>query len=391
MATLQELVQLGELNKCAIECTRQSGWKDSTQRYLANLLLNNLELQTEILEGTYRQRPTTDFMLNERGHIRKIEAPNIRDRVIQKSIMENVLIPAIRPCLIYDNYASLTKRGTAFARKRFEALMHRYIQKNGTDGYILLIDIRKYFENIDHQVLKDMVAPKLKDQPQNVVDLVNYIIDSSSHSDKGLNLGSECPQIFAVYYLNPIDQYIKTVRGIKYYGRYMDDIFIIGKTKQELAAILQNIRAILAGLRLEINEKKTHVVRISHGFTFLQVKYSITSTGHIIKRPSHGKILRERRRLKAFRRRLNQRRMTEHDIWDCYQSWRGTLISDHNACHHSLVSMDRLYRRLFPSHTSRRKFTRSFISRYINRNTLPSHLRHARYEITPFAAGTVFV
>ena len=115
------MVDLQTLNECAYECTRQSRWKETTQRYLSNLLVKNLELQEQVLNGTYRVTQTVDFTLNERGHIRQIEAPVVRDRIVQKTLMKHVLTPSLRPYLIYDNYASLAKRGTSFARKRFEA------------------------------------------------------------------------------------------------------------------------------------------------------------------------------------------------------------------------------------------------------------------------------
>lgn len=186
-------MELQTLNECAYECTRQSRWKETTQRYLSNLLVKNLELQEQVLNGTYRVSPTVDFTLNERGHIRQIEAPVVRDRIVQKTLMKHVLTPSLRPFLIYDNYASLTLRGTSFARKRFEVMMHRYIQKHGTNGYILMIDVKKYFNNIDHEVLKRLIAPRIANEPQDVKDLIHYMIDTSSKTDKGLNLGSECP------------------------------------------------------------------------------------------------------------------------------------------------------------------------------------------------------
>ena len=305
MATLQELMETNMLVECAYECTKQSRWKETTQRYIADMLVRNLELQNEVLDGRYSVRPTTDFFLNERGHIRKIEAPVVRDRIVQKSLTVKVLTPSLRPYVIYDNYASLKMRGTHFARKRFEILLRRYMSRNGMDGYVLLIDIKKYFESIDHEVLKKLIAPKIASEPAEVVDLIHYIIDHSSHSDKGLNLGSEAPQILAVYYLNPIDQFVKVVKGIKYYGRYMDDIFVIAKTKAELKSLLAEIEAKLSELRLNVNKKKTHIVKLTHGFTFLQVKYNILPTGKILKRPAHNKVVRERRRLRAFKRRLN--------------------------------------------------------------------------------------
>lgn len=368
-------MELQTLNECAYECTRQSRWKETTQRYLSNMLAKNLELREQVLSSTYKVSPTVDFTLNERGHIRQIEAPVVRDRIVQKTLMKHVLTPSIRPHLIYDNYASLTQRGTAFARKRFEVLLHKYMRKHGTDGYILLIDVKKYFGNIDHDVLKEIIAPRLKNEPQETIDLIHYMIDTSSKTEKGLNLGSECPQIFAVYYLNPIDHFVKVVKGVKYYGRYMDDIFIIGQSKAELASLLGEISNQLALLRLEVNMEKTHITKLAHGFTWLQVKYNITKTGKLLKRMSHGKVVRERRRLKAFRRMMDAGQMTENDIWEAYQSWRGSVIRDHNVCYKTIISIDKLYASLFPTHHERPKPTRSDIVRQANREAETEDLK----------------
>ena len=376
------MMELQTLNECAYECTRQSRWKETTQRYLSNLLVKNLELQEQVLNGTYHVSPTVDFTLNERGHIRQIEAPVVRDRIVQKTLMKHVLTPSLRPFLIYDNYASLTLRGTSFARKRFEVMMHRYIQKHGTNGYILMIDVKKYFNNIDHKVLKELIAPRIANEPQDVKDLIHYMIDTSSKTDKGLNLGSECPQIFAVYYLNPIDHFVKVVKSVKYYGRYMDDIFVIGRSKAELTTLLNEIGEQLAKLRLEINIEKTHITKLTHGFTWLQVKYNITKTGHVIKRMAHGKVMRERRRLKAFRRMMDAGQMTENDIWLAYQSWRGTVIQDHNACYKTILSIDALYASLFPPHREPQKSTRSALMRQANREADTEDLKllfHLKY------------
>lgn len=376
MATMEELTALGHLCLCTLGCTRQSRWKETTQRYLADMLPRNVALQDAVLSGQYRVSPTTDFPLNERGHLRWIEAPVVSDRVIQKSLMRLVLTPSLRPYVIYDNYASLAERGTAFARKRLEVHLRRYMQKNGTDGYILLGDIRKYFENVSHEALKGMIAPRIEREPEDVRGLIHYVIDSSSETRNGLNLGSEAPQIFAVYYLHPLDEYVKVVKGVLYYGRYMDDFFVIGRTKEELQALLGEIAGKLAGIGLEINPKKTQIVRLRHGFTWLQIKYNITPSGRILKRMSHGKVARERRRLKSFRRLCDEGRMTEADVWECYQSWRGSAVKDHNACHDTLRRMDALYASLFPPHEKQPKALRSAIVRAANREAETQDLRY---------------
>jgi len=377
MLSFEELFSLDMINTCAYECTRQSRWKETTQRYLSNLLLNNIELRDEVLSGNYKVRPTVDFTLNERGHIRQIEAPVVRDRIVQKTITNNILIPLLRPCLIYDNFASLEMRGTSFARKRFDIMLRRYFAKNRTDGYALLIDVRKYFNSIDHEVLKQLIAPKIKDLEPRTVDLIHYIIDTSSKTGVGLNLGSEAPQIFAVYYLNPVDQFAKVVKGCKYYGRYMDDIFVLDKTKSELQALLSEIKEVLSKLKLEVNTKKTHIVKLSHGFTYLQVKYNILPSGKIIKRASHDKIVRERRRLKAFKRMLNDGKMTELEIYNCYQSWRGTFIREHNAIKKTLDNMDKLYLDLFGKHEeSKEKESRSQLVKQIFKDAETRDIRN---------------
>lgn len=359
MTTLEDLIELNTLNACTYEATRQSRWKGVTQRYISNMLIKNLELQKELLEHRYKVSPTTDFQINERGHIRNIEAPAIRDRIVQKSLVKSVLIPSLRPYVIYDNYASLKNRGTQFARKRLERMLRSYIFHNGTDGYILLIDIKKYFGSIDHEILKQLIVPKLSNEPKEILDLIYYVIDTSSNTNKGLNLGSEAPQILAIYYLNMLDQFIKVVKGVKYYGRYMDDIFIISKSKEQLKSLLNDIKTIASTLRLQINEKKTQVIKLTHGFTFLQIKYNILSTGRILKRISHTKIVRERRRLKAFKRMLDCGKMTELDVLNCYKSWRGSILIDHNAYYKTIYSMDQLYYSLFPNKVQNQRKSRN--------------------------------
>lgn len=272
--TIEELTTLEKLNNAFYKAAKASKWKPATQLYQAELLTKNIQLQKDLRNGTYRVEPTINFWINERGRRRYIESPRIRDRIVQKVLTTEILVPQLTKPLIYDNYASLKNRGTSFARKRIDVLLHKYIRKFGTDGYVLLIDIKQYFQSIDHGILKKMVHERIKESPE-IMRLIDYVIDTSSHSDVGLNLGSEAPQIFAIFYLSPIDTFIKTVKGMKYYGRYMDDMFVISNSKEELKTLLEEIKVELAKLKLEISEKKTHITKLSRGFTFMQVKYDV--------------------------------------------------------------------------------------------------------------------
>lgn len=361
--TMEELTTLDNICEAFYQCAKVSHWKESTQRFRSNLLLKALELQEDLRNGKYQVSPTIDFVLNERGKTRQINAPTIRDRVVQKLLMNHILLPALTRPLIYDNYASLKGRGTSLARKRMDVHLQRFIRKRGTDGYILQIDVKKYFESIDHETLKRLYRKEVH-EPENIMRLIDYLIDTASETGKGLNLGSECPQIFAVYYLHMVDTWVKIVCGEKYYGRYMDDIYVISDSKEHLKELLEGIKKILAELKLEANEKKTHITKLTHGFTFLQLKYSFNGN-HVVKRLTHEKIVRERRRLKAFRRLTDKGKMTEVKAYNCYKSWRQTAVQDSNACYASIQSIDKLFRELYPDCKTSDKNARADIVRQI--------------------------
>lgn len=344
---LQEIFTMENLYAAFYESAKISHWKESTQRYQADLLRNLRGLQADLLSGAYKVSPATSFRICERGKARDIEAPAIRDRIVQKVLCKKVLVPQLTKYLIYDNYASLTGRGTSFARKRIDILLRRYVREHGTEGYVLKLDIKRFFDSIDHTVLKQMLSAKL-DAPREVLDLVFYCIDTSSKTDRGLSLGAEAPQILAIFYLSGFDNYVKSVRGFKYYGHYMDDMLFISDSKEELKGVLRDCVDQLARLGLEVNEKKTILTTLQHGFTFMQTKYSLVGD-KIIKRPTRAKIARERRRLKKFKRLYDAGTMSELEARGCYKSWRNNLVKDCSACYRSVRSMDALYGSLFPS------------------------------------------
>ena len=131
-----------------------------------------------------------------------------------------------------------------------------------------------------------------------------------------------------------------------------------------------------AGLRLSVNYKKTHIVKLSHSFIWLQTKYVITGTGGIKTIPTRSKLLRERRRLKAFRRLVEKGGMTTYDAWMAYRSWRGSVMTDYNSCFQAIRKMDALFWRLFPVVTHIRPENRHMVADGIWRSAEPADLRN---------------
>lgn len=117
--------------------------------------------------------------------------------------------------------------------------LHDFYKKNGANGYFLKCDIRKFFDNIDHLVLKQKLSKVIEDE--RVLTLLYQIIDSFEVAPgKGLPLGNQTIQWFAIFYLDGFDRLIKEKLRIKYYSRYMDDCVLIYQDKKYLCYLHEN-------------------------------------------------------------------------------------------------------------------------------------------------------
>lgn len=361
------------------KCKKGSIWKESVQRYEMNLLKNINNQITAIQNGTYEQLPFNEFTLNERGKIREIKATHIDDRVVLGNLCDNILIPKIAKYLIYDNGASLKGKGVYFTRKRFETHLHKYYRKHGNEGYILLMDFTKFFDNIRHDKLLEEYKKRIKDN--DLMDFLNGIIDAfridvsylndeeykyclnsiynaleyakidkslltgEKLMEKSVGIGSQISQISGLLFPSKIDNYCKIVKGLKYYGRYMDDTYIIHESKEYLQQLLSDINKICDEYGIFINHKKTQIVKLTKTFIFLKTRYNLTDTGKVIKRINKDSVTRERRKLKKFRKMLDNGTMTYADIEEAYRSWRGSL--KYYSAYHVTKNMDELFNQLF--------------------------------------------
>lgn len=141
---------------------------------------------------------------------------------------------------------------------------------------------------------------------------------------KGLGLGSVVSQFNAIIYINKIDHFIK--HKFKYYGRYMDDSYIIARDKEELKQFFEVLKIKYADLRIILNEKKTKIVPLSQGFTFLKTRYKIAKNNKIIKKPCRSSITRARRRFSRMIKLIKTGEMTTEDFRRAYYSWQGSMI-----------------------------------------------------------------
>ncbi len=268
-----------------------SSWKPQVQKYEMNYLINLANMQEEIRNYTYQFLPSTDFIMNERGKTRLINGEQMPDRTIKHVLCDEVLNPDIAKYLIFDNAASQKGKGISFTRRRLVYHLQRYYKLHGNnDGYILLIDYSKYYDNIRHDILMNLFRKYIKDEralwllqmtvDRSKVDVsymtdeeyensMNGLFNSLEHEQvdkrlltgermmkKHLNIGDQVAQTAGIAYPIPIDNYIKIVKGMKFYARYMDDSYIIHESKEYLQELLQEIIKIASDIGIVINTKK---------------------------------------------------------------------------------------------------------------------------------------
>lgn len=297
--TFEEVFTIEHLYECAKKCCKGVRWKASTQVFEALLMKNVVELHNQLMSGTFKSRGFHEFSITERGKTRHIKSVHITERVVQKCFCDYCLAPSFRKSFIYDSGATLPGKGTHFAIRRLKVHLHKYARQYGNEGYVLTFDVAKFFDTIDHSTLLNIVRNKLQDDK--LYSLFKYLVDQ--FGPIGLGLGSQISQLCALIYLDSLDHKMKDELGIKYYGRYMDDGYIICDDKKKLVQYYNTIEEHLQTLKLRLNRKKTQIVKLSSGFTILKRRFYLKPTGRLIVKPYKRNILRYKRKYRRLLKR----------------------------------------------------------------------------------------
>jgi hypothetical protein len=306
---------------------------------------NIVETRRKLLAGESVQHGFVEFDLSERGKVRHIRSVHISERVVQRCLCDHVLVPLLSTPLIHDNGASIKGKGIDFALRRMVAHLRRFYRANGNSnqGYALLVDFSKFFDNIRHDVLFRLQSQYVHD-PRVMALVRNFV--TVFGDNKSLGLGSQVSQISAIFYPNPLDHYVKETLRVRYYGRYMDDLYLIHADRDFLKSCLHGIREVCASLGIIVNEKKTRIVKLESGVPFLKGKYKLLPSGKILRLPGNKSVVRMRRKLKKFKGLVEAGKMSYKDVYTSYQSWRSGYMHRFQA-RHTIARMDALYNSLF--------------------------------------------
>ncbi|HTD92460.1 MAG TPA: RNA-directed DNA polymerase [Chitinophagaceae bacterium] len=215
---------------------------------------NLLELRDMLLYNEYSTSPYTLKTIRDPKERIICKLPYYPDGIVHHAIMiplEQILVSSFTT----NSYASIKGKGV----KAFCDDLERALRDQAGTQYCLKIDVKKFYQNIDHTILKFKLRRKIKDP--DLLGLIDEIIDSAP----GLPIGNHLSGFFANLYLNGLDHFLKEVVGVQYYFRYMDDIIIPAATKPQLHQLRVIIQEYLAThLKLEL-KSNYQVFPVSNG------------------------------------------------------------------------------------------------------------------------------
>ena len=209
-------------------------------------------IQKQLIDGTYKTSKYTKFEKLENGKVRTIyKLPYFPDRIVQWAILQ-VIEPCILNRFTKDTYSAIPKRG---AHKILYNLKKNLHNDPKYTKYCLKLDVKHYYQNIDHELLKQTYRTIFKDKK--LLNLIDEIIDSIDTSDDnipgiGIPIGNYLSQYSGNLFLSDIDHWLKEDKRVKYYYRYMDDMIILGRSKRELRKLKEEIEIKLAEKKLKL-------------------------------------------------------------------------------------------------------------------------------------------
>lgn len=325
MTEYEQICEFTNLYKSHLQCRKGKRKKNEVVRYEMRLAEKLTILSDQLKRKEYEMQGYYHFVIKE-PKTRAIYAAYYMDRVLIRTICDLVIEPTLGPRLIYDNAACQKGKGTHFALNRFEGFIRKCYKQHGTQVYILKCDITKYFPSIDHEILKSKLRKVIKDK--DIMKLMEQYVDkfhSEGTPGKGIALGNQSSQWYAIYYLDSLDRYVKEQLRVKYYLRYMDDFLIIHHDKEYLKECKNLIEKYLMDeLELTLNPK-TEIVKAISGVEFLGWKFYLFESGKIIRRIKRQSKLRVKRGVKKLGVRYQNREIDLAKVEQVMASYNGHL------------------------------------------------------------------
>lgn len=320
MTDFEKVTDFQNMYKAFRRAKRGKGYRKSSARFNLAALDGVHALIHQLKSKTYQVSDYTEFKVYEPKE-RIIQTSSFKDKVVQHSLCDNVIMPRLQKVFIYDNCAAQIGKGTLFGLDRLSEQMQQFHRKYGMNGYILKCDITKFFYNISHDKLKDIDAYHFGYDPD-ILWLCNLFIESTE--GKGIPLGNQINQGFALLYLDGMDKLIKHELGIECYGRYMDDFWMIHPSKDYLKCCLEVITAYLETLDLTLNGK-TQIFPFRNGVSYLGFHTYVTTDGHVIRRLKNQNKRNAQRKFLRMAKLVAAGKLPKEKFDTSYGAWKNHI------------------------------------------------------------------
>ena len=326
------ICDFGNLYKAYKKAKAGKGFNGSSAKF-QTMNLEGLHILKEQLENqTYRMNPYNEFKVYEPKE-RVIKSCSFKDKVVQHCLCDNLLHIKLANEFIRTNYAGQIGKGTHFGMDCLKEQMLDYYNQHGIDGWILKCDITKFFYQIDHDILKDIVDYYFQDD---YTKWLNHLLIDSTYG-LGLPLGNQATQVYALLMLNGLDHFVTGELGISFYGRYMDDFYLIHSNKEYLKWCLVCIKQFVDNLGLSLNGK-TQIIPFKNGLLFTGFHHYITADGKYIRKLNGVNKRRIRKKIRVWAKLVNSGKMSEQKFYEKYNAWKNHAM--HGNCIKLCHSMD---------------------------------------------------
>lgn len=295
--TFEELFTFEALYTAHLKSRASRRSKKPIVKFETATISNLYDLYKRISDGKFKFGKYNTFVVFEPKR-REIQNLFYADRLVQRVLCDNLLMPYFEKRVFYDNCVCQKGKGALFALRRFEAMLRKHISRYGSNGYFLKCDILKYFPSIPHDDLRtkicsQIVDERLKKMIAGVIDgyhtkrdfLDKYGIVPLGEGDetgRGIPIGNQTSQLFGMFYLDPMDRLVKERLRIRVYSRYMDDFVLVHDDLDYIRYARREIALLADKLKLSLNSK-THIFPLKNGVTYLGFRYSVTNDGQVIK------------------------------------------------------------------------------------------------------------
>lgn len=290
-------------------------------RYVLHGIDETLKLEEEIQSGKYMPRKPHTFTLYY-PKVRPCSSTHIRDRIVQRSLNDNVIYPQMTKSFIWDNMACQKGKGTSRAMDRLDVFLHRVYINNGNsvEGlYVLQADISGYYRNMRHDDARACFARHL--DPETLDNSMKWL-ERQYPYEIGFEPGSQMVQILGISLLDPMDHMVKEKLRAKIYERYMDDFQIISNSMEFLEWGKTALAEELATHGMELHPKKTRIYPLKDGITVLGFTFRLTKTGKVIRIIKSENVKHERKKLYRMAVKVQNGEMTRAKFDACYRSWK---------------------------------------------------------------------